>query len=102
MRPNKTDFGPGPIFFDSLRYFGIIFERRRGRVNNNVVVPFRFFETFFDVDVMGRTVQQLRIRHKSGWLCQPGRIPEARDFAPGLVARTSAAVKTVEARWRKK
>ena len=40
--------------------------------------------------------------HERGGLREPGRIPEAGDFAPRLVTRAGAAVKAVETGWGEK
>jgi len=49
-------------------------------------------------DLMRDRIDQLAVRHHRGDLGEPGRIPERADFAAGLVARTSAAIETIEGR----
>ena len=49
-----------------------------------------------EADARGRRVDQLAVRHQRGRLGEPGRIPEAADLPPRLVARASAPVEPVE------
>ncbi len=55
-----------------------------------------FFEAFFDVNVMRGTIHQLRARDKGSGLGEPGGVPKAGDFAPGLITGAGAAVEAVE------
>ena len=101
MRSDKADFGVGPILFDGFGDLAIVFQGGGAGVDDDVVVVLRVLEAVLDVDVMGRTVEQPGVGDERGGLGEPGWIPEAGDFAPGLVARTRAAVKAIETGRRK-
>lgn len=102
MRPDKTDFSFGPVLFDGFGNFGIVFQGRGRGMNDDVIEIFRFLKALFDLDVVRRTIHQFGIWHERSGLRKPGWIPEARDFAARLIARTSPAIETVERRRRKK
>ena len=96
VRADKTDFRFGPILFDGFGDFAVVFQRGRGGVDDDMVVSPGFFETFFDVNVVRRAIHQFRPGHQSGGLGEPGGIPKAGHFAPGLITRARPAVEAVE------
>ena len=98
MRADKTDLCRWPLGFDRLGHFAVVFHRRRGGIDDDVVEIFRNAEAFLDTDVMRRAIKELCARHQRGRLRQPSRVPKAGDFAAGLVAGPGAAIKAVETR----
>ena len=52
-----------------------------------------------DANVVRRAIKQTAAWYQRRWLRQPRWVPERSDFAPGLVARTRAAIKTIKTRW---
>src|SRR5450432_593808 len=96
---DKTDFRVGLLRFDRLGHLAIVFQRRRGGVDDDVIEIFRDGETLGEVNVVRRAVEQFGIRRERGGLREPRRIPIAGDFAPRLITRACAAVKTVVRRW---
>jgi len=95
---DKSDFCIGPVLLDGLGDFGIVLQRGRAGVDDDVVVAFRRFEALLDVDVVRRAIEQFRVRDERGGLREPGGLPERSDFAPRLVTGAGAAIETVEGR----
>src|SRR3954471_20952990 len=71
-------------------------------MDNDMIVSLGLFEALFDLDIVRRTIHELGVRNQRRRLGKPGRVPEAGDFSPGLVAGTGAAVESVKRRRRKK
>ena len=65
----------------------------------SVVELLGFGQALLDADVVGRAIEQFAVRRQRGGLGQPGRVPKRRDFAPRLITRAGAAIKTVKTRW---
>ena len=101
VRANEADFGFGLLLLDGLGHLAIVFERGRGRVDNDVIEILCLGQTLGHTDVVGRAVHQLGIGRQRGGLRQPRREPIAGDLAAGLVTRTSTTVKAFVARGRK-
>ena len=71
-------------------------ERRRARVEHDVVVVPRQREHVVERQVERRGVEQPRAGHQRGGLGEPRGIPERPDLASRLVAGAGAAVEVVE------
>src|SRR5258706_3039129 len=97
MGADEADFGFRPVLFDGFRDFAIVFERRRRGVDDDVIVTFGLIEAFFDINPVRWAVHELRVGNQGGGLCQPGGIPITGYLTTGLIARTGAAIKTIEA-----
>jgi hypothetical protein len=98
VRADETDFRVRLLRLDRLGDLAIVFQRRRGGVDDDVIKILCDGEAFFQINVVRRAIQQFGIRHERGRLREPGRIPIAGDFAARLITRARAAVKTVERR----
>ena len=98
MRADEADFRVGLLRLDGLGDLAIIFQRRRGGVDDDVIEIYRDGETFREVNIVRRAVEQPGIWRERGWLREPRRIPIAGHFAPRLIPRAGAAVKAVKAR----
>ena len=98
MRTDETDLRVRLLRLDGLGHLAVVFQRRRGGVDDDVIEILRDGEGFRHADVVRRAVEQLGVWHERGGLREPGRIPIAGDFAPRLIPRARAAVETVERR----
>jgi len=100
VRADKTDLRVGLLRLDGFGHFAIVFQRRRGRIDDDVIEILRDGEAFFQINVVRRAIQKFGIRHERGGLREPRRIPIAGDFAARLITRTRAAVKPIKRRRR--
>src|SRR3954451_642516 len=98
MSADEADDRVRTILFYRFSDLAIVFERGRRCVNDDVIVILRFLQALLDLDVMRRAIHQPGARHERRWLGKPRGIPIAGDLTPRLVARTGAAIKTIEAR----
>ena len=98
MSANEADLRFGALRLDRFGDFAVVLQRRRGRVDDDVVKAFGPFETLFDVDVVRRAIEQRAVGRERGWLREPCRIPIRRHFATRLVTRTGAAIKSIKTR----
>jgi hypothetical protein len=97
MGADEADLGGGFLLLDGLGDLAIVFQRRGGGVDDDVIELARLFQALLDADVVRRAIEQLAVGHQRGRLGQPGGIPKRGDFAPRLVTRAGAAVKPVKA-----
>src|SRR5689334_10195671 len=102
MSADKTDGGVRALGFNSLSDFAVVLQRRRGGMDDDVIVVFGLGKTGLDVDIVGRAIHQLAVWNERGGLREPGWIPKGADLALGLVTGASAAVKTIKGRWAEK
>src|SRR3954468_9835935 len=96
MRADETNGRVRLLGFDGLGHFGVVLQRRRRGVNDDVIVALRLGETCLDVDIVRRAIHQLAIGNERSGLREPGRVPEGADFALGLVTSASATVESVK------
>jgi len=99
VRADEADLGAGLLLLDGLGHLAIVLQRRRGGVDDDVVVILGDGQALRHTDVQRGAVQQARIGRERGGLRQPSGIPIAGDFAARLITRARAAVKTVKTRW---
>ena len=98
VRADEADFRVRLLRLDRLGHLAIVFQRRRARVDDDVIKFLGDGQAFVLLDVVRRAVEQFAAGHERGGLREPGRIPIAGDFTLRLVARTGAAVIAVKTR----
>ena len=71
VRADEADFGARLLRLDGLGHFAVVFQRRRGGVDDDVVEIFGDGEAFREVNAVRRAVEQARIGRERGGLGQP-------------------------------
>ena len=96
LRADQTGDQLGIRGLQRLDGLHVRLERRNGGVKHHEVEVVGLGHDLGKLDVVGRRVDELRVRHQGGGLRQPGRVPERLDLALGLVAGAGTAIEAVE------
>ena len=96
VRPDKSDLDIGVLRLELAGALHVVGEAGRTGVHHDEFVIFGDFENVVLCLTVRRGVNELAARNERGGLREPGRKPVRGNFSLGLVARTGAAIKSVE------
>jgi hypothetical protein len=81
MSADESNFRARLLILDGFGHLAIVLQRRRGGVDDDVIVILRDLEALLDTDVVRRAIEQFCAGDERSGLREPGGIPIARDLA---------------------